>query len=284
MTFEICPLSDVIGAEVVGLDVSRPLDNDTFAKVHRAHLDHLVLVFRDQTLSPQQQINFSKLFGPLDRHPADDAVVPGYPDILIVSTKRKNGDYVGVPDGGPMWHSDLAYKKKTALGSMLYGIDIPDKGGNTGFANMYKAYDALPKELKDTIEGKRGFYLAGRSNAERSFKRGLSQEQIDKTPGNMHPIIRTHPETGKKCIFANPQHTLAIEGMVEEESTEILSAIFKHSAQDEFVYSHQWRKGDLTFWDNRCAQHIADHTRLDDPTYIRHMHRTTIEGDAPFYV
>ena len=283
MAIEIQPLSSALGAEIIGLDISKPLDPETFAKVHQAHLDHLVVIFRGQDLTPQQQINFSKCFGPLDRHPADDAVVPEYPDILVVSTKRENGEYIGVPDGGPMWHSDLAYKEKTALGSMLYGIEIPEQGGNTGFANMYKAYDALPKHLKDAVEGKRGFYLAGRSNAALTFKRCLSQEQIDRTPGHLHPIIRTHPETGKKCIFANPQHTLAIEDMDEKESTEVLSAIFEHSTQEAFVYYHQWRKGDLTFWDNRCAQHIADHTRLDDPTYIRHMHRTTIEGDAPFY-
>ena len=283
MTFEVLPLSDVLGAEVIGLDVSKPLDDDTFSTIHQAHLNHFVLVFRDQNLTPQQQINFSKRFGPLDRHPADDAVVPDYPDILIVSTKRENGEYIGVPDGGPMWHSDLAYKEKTALGSMLYGIEIPEKGGNTGFANMYKAYEALPKTLKDAIEGRRGFYLAGRSNAERSFKKALNQAQKDNTPGNVHPLIRVHPETGRKSIFANPQHTLAIEGLDEKESTEVLTALFEHCAQEEFVYRHRWRVGDLTFWDNRCTQHIADHTRLDDPAYIRHMHRTTIAGDAPYY-
>ena len=265
MTFEVRPLSDVLGAEVIGLDVSKSLDDETFSIIHQAHLDHLVLVFRDQHLTPQQQIEFSECFGPLDHHPADDAVLPEYPDILVVSTKRENGKYVGLPDGGPMWHSDLAYKKETALGSMLYGIEIPDKGGNTGFANMYKAYEALPKHLKDAVEGKRGLYLAGRSNAERSFKRAMSQAQIDKTPGHVHPLIRTHPETGRQCVFANPQHTLAIEDMDETESTAVLSALFEHNAQEKFVYRHQWRVGDLTFWDNRCAQHIADHTRLDDP-------------------
>ncbi len=279
MSFEIRPLSDALGAEVLGLDLREPLDDETFAAVHRAHLAHLVLVFRDQQLTPQQQIDFSKRFGPLDQHPADDAVLPDYPDILVVSTKRKDGKYIGLPDGGPMWHSDLAYKPRPALGSMLYALEIPDAGGNTGFANMYKAYDALPQDLKDAVEGKRAVFIAGRNNAQRPFKKLLSQAQRDKTPATAHPIVRTHPETGRKLIFANPQHSVAIEGMDEGKSAEILAALFEHSTQPDFVYSHVWRVGDLTFWDNRCVQHIADHTRLDDPSYIRHMHRTTIQGE-----
>lgn len=282
MTLDIRPLSDALGAEVIGLDLSKPLDDDTFAKVHRAHLDHHVLVFRDQTLPPQAQIDFSKRFGPLDFHPADDAVLDGFPEMLIVSTKRENGKYIGLPDAGPMWHSDLAYKKKTALGTMLYAVEIPDRGGDTGFANMHKAYELLPAALKAAVEGKRGVFLAGRNNTKRSFKRPLNQEQKDRTPPAVHPIVRTHPETGRKSIFANPQHTIAIEGMDEAESDRILSDLFEHCARPEFAYHHNWRVGDLTFWDNRSVLHIADHSRLDDPTYIRHLHRTTIEGDAPF--
>ena len=169
MPLEIRPLSDALGAEVIGLDLAGPLDDDTFAEVHRAHLEHLVLVFRDQRLTPQQQIDFSKRFGPLDQHPADDAVLEGFPEILVVSTKRENGDYIGLPDGGPMWHSDLAYRKRTALGTMLYGLEIPESGGDTGFANMYTAYETLPAGLKNAVEGKRGVFLAGRNNPKQSF-------------------------------------------------------------------------------------------------------------------
>lgn len=283
MTFKVHPVSGALGAEIIGLDLSRPIDGETFEKVHRLHLDHLVLVFRDQHLTPQQQVGFSKRFGPLDQHPADDAVLDGYPEVLVLSTKREDGKYVGLPDGGPMWHSDLAYKERTALGTMLYGIEIPESGGDTGFANMYKAYDALPRSLAKAIEGKRGVFLAGRNNAKRAFRKTLSQTQKDKTPAVTHPIIRTHPETGRESIFANPQHTIAIEGMSEEESGKILNELFEHSTQPEFVYRHKWRAGDLTFWDNRCVLHIADHSRLDDPTYIRHLHRTTIQGDVPYW-
>ncbi len=282
MIFDIHPLSDALGAEVIGLDLSEPLDDESFARVHRAHLEHHVLVFRDQTLSPQAQIGFSKRFGPLDQHPADDATLDGFPEILMVSTKRENGKYIGLPDAGPMWHSDLAYKKKTALGTMLYAVEVPTEGGDTGFANMHAAYDTLPPALKAAVEGKRGVFLAGRNNAKRSFKRRLNQEQKSKTPPVTHPIIRTHPETGRKSVFANPQHTIAIDGMDEAASDRILSDLFAHCARPEFVYRHKWRVGDLTFWDNRSVLHIADQSRLDDPGYIRHLHRTTIEGDAPF--
>jgi taurine dioxygenase len=279
---EIRPLSDTLGAEVIGIDLAQPLDDDSFAKVHRAHLDHLVVVFRDQHLSPDDQIAFSKRFGPLISHPADDATLAGFPDILVVSTKKENGQYIGLPDGGPMWHSDLAYVEKPSLGSMLYALEIPERGGNTGFANMYTAYETLPGELKRAIEGRQAVNLAGRSNAKRDFRRALNQAQRDKFPAVIHPLVRTHPETGRKCIFANPQHTLEIVGIAADESDAILERLFAHITQDEFTYFHRWRPHDLVFWDNRCALHIADLTRLDDPSYIRHMHRTTIEGDRPF--
>ena len=282
MSFTLNPLSEALGAEIIGLDLSQPLDKPTFDAVHRAHLDYLVLVFREQVLTPAQHIAFSQRFGPLDIHPADDAVLAEHPEILLVSTRRENGRYIGLPDGGPKWHSDISYREKPSLGSMLYGIEIPEEGGNTGFANMYKAYEALPADLAQAIEGKRGVFLAGRNNAKQTFRRTLNNAQKAKTPPVSHPLIRTHPETGRKSVFANEQHTIAIEGLPEDVSDAILSELFAHCARPEFTYFHDWRPGDLTFWDNRCVLHIADLTRLDDPAYLRHMHRTTIQGDAPF--
>lgn len=267
LTFQIRPLSDALGAEVVGLDVSRPLDEATFATLQQAYLDHLVLVFRNQQLTPQQHINFSKCFGPLDAHPSQgDAHESGFPEILVISTKQENGKDIGVRNAGPMWHSDLAYRDRPALGSMLYAVELPDSGGDTGFANMVKAYAALPKRLKMEIEGKYALFCSTRNPS-------LSA---------LHPIARTHPETGRKSIFVNPQLTKGIDGMDPTESAEILDELYEHCKNPDFIYWHKWRTGDLTFWDNRCVLHIADHTRLNDPTYIRHMHRTTIAGDVPF--
>jgi taurine dioxygenase len=265
MSLQIHPLSDALGAEVIGFDAAQPLDEESFAVIHEAHLEHLVLVFRDQNLTPRQQIDFSKRFGPLDAHPSQsDAHLEGYPDILVISTKRENGKDVGIRNAGPMWHSDLAYRERPSLGSMLYAVELPDSGGDTGFANMYKAYEALPARLKEAVESKCAHFHSTRSN-------------IDA----LHPIIRTHPETGRKSIFVNPQLTRGIEGMGKAASDALLTEIYAHNARLEFIYRHKWRPGDLAFWDNRCVQHIADHTRIDDPRYTRHMHRTTIAGDVP---
>jgi taurine dioxygenase len=267
MSFQIRPLSDALGAEILGLDVSRPLDEATFATLHQAHLDHMVLVFRDQRLTPQQQIDFSKYFGPLDAHPSQgNAHAPAFPDILVISTKQVNGKDIGVRNAGPMWHSDLAYRERPALGSMLYAVELPDSGGDTGYANMVKAYDALPKHLKQAIAGKRALFCSTRNPSLKA----------------LHPIARIHPETGRKSIFVNPQLTDSIDGMAPTESADLLAELYEHCKHPEFIYWHKWRPGDLTFWDNRCVLHIADHTRLNDPTYIRHMHRTTIAGDVPF--
>jgi len=267
MRFEIRPLPEALGAEVIGLDASRPIDDAAFARVHRAHLDHQVLVFRGQRLTPRQQIDFSKRFGPLDAHPSQgDAHLAGYPDILVISTKKENGKDVGVRNAGPMWHSDLAYREQPALGSMLYAVELPDRGGDTGFANMVMAYERLPERLKAAVGDRRALF---------SSTRNLSLFAH-------HPVFRTHPETGRKSIFVNPQLTKGIDGLDEASSRALLSELYAHCQKPEFIYWHKWRPGDLVFWDNRCVLHIADHTRLDDPTYIRHMHRTTIAGDTPF--
>lgn len=265
MSIDIRPLSDALGAEIRGLDLAQPIEDPTFAAIHRAHLEHLVLVFRDQSLTPAQQIAFSKRFGPLDAHPAQgSAHHPDYPEILVVSTKTENGKDIGLRNAGPQWHSDLCYRTRPALGSILYAIELPDRGGNTGFANMYKAYDALPRRLKESLDGKRAIFTSKREGTNVS-----------------HPAIRTHPETGRKSIFVNPQLTTGIEGMNKADAMDLLAEVYAHCAEERFLYHHRWRPGDLAFWDNRCVLHIADHSRLDDPSYNRHMHRTTIAGDVP---
>lgn len=267
MPITIRPLSDALGAEVIGFDASRPISAAEFARIHQAHLDHHVLVFRDQHLMPQQQIDFSRRFGPLDEHPSQgDAHLAGYPDILVISTKKENGKDVGIRNAGPMWHSDLAYRQQPSLGSMLYALELPDSGGDTGFANMVKAYEQLPARLKDAVGDRRALF---------SSTRNLSLIAH-------HPVFRTHPETGRKSIFVNPQLTKSIDGMPAAESKALLDEIYAFCQQPAFIYWHRWQPADMVFWDNRCVLHIADHTRLDDPTYIRHMHRTTIAGDTPF--
>ena len=267
MSFEIRPLSDALGAEGIGIDLTQPIDDAAFTVLHKAHLNYQVLVFREQQLTPQQQIDFSVRFGPLDKHPSQGkAHLEGYPDILVVSTKTENGKDVGIRNAGPAWHSDLAYMEQPALGSMLYALELPDSGGNTGFANMYAACEALPKDLREAVEKRRALFCSTRNKELKA----------------LHPILRTHPETGRKSIFVNPQLTHRINDMADDESDALLAEIYDHCRKPNFIYWHRWQPGDLTFWDNRCVLHIADHKRLDDPNYIRHMHRTTIAGDTPF--
>lgn len=160
MSFEIRPLSDALGAEVIGIDVTQPINDAAFTLLHKAHLNYQVLVFREQHLTPQQQIDFSVRFGPLDKHPSQDAAhLEGYPDILVVSTKTENGKDVGIRNAGPAWHSDLAYMEQPALGSMLYALELPDSGGNTGFANMYAACEALPEHMKEAVKKGGRFFV-----------------------------------------------------------------------------------------------------------------------------
>jgi len=280
MTLDIRPFSDPLGAEIIGLDLSQPIDDATFGAVHQAHLDHLVIVFRDQNLSPQQQCDFAERFGPLIEFPATHLAVPGHPCVTMISTKREKGAFIGLPDAGVMWHSDQSFTEKPSLGSMLFALEVPDEGGDTGFANLYAAHDALPADLRRAIKDRTAVFFTGRLRKDRPDSGQYKDEQRYRPPVS-HPVIRTHPETGRKSIFANQQHTIAINGLPEDEGREILDRLVAHCTQDEFVYHHRWRTGDLTFWDNRCTVHKADLSRMDDATYIRHMHRTMIHGDVP---
>ncbi len=280
--FELRPLSEALGAEIVGLDLAQPLDEATFEAVHKAHLDHMALVFRDQHLSPAQHIAFSRRFGDLVGHVFDQFLLPGYPEILKISNKKKeDGEFDGLPQAGRRWHSDLAYAETPSLGSLLYALEIPPQGGDTLFNNMYAAYEALPSETKARIDGREGEFLLGSAQtfyteAERPT---LSPEQLAKVPPVRHPIVRTHPETGRKALFVGPAHTVRILDMDDSESRSLLSELTEHCIQPEFVYRHKWRLHDLVFWDNRCCMHIAE---PPPPEFARHMHRTTVVGDRPY--
>ena len=275
MNFNIHPLSNILGAEIIGLDLSVPLDGETFKKVHQAHLDFLVIVFREQNLSPQGQTDFAQRFGPLIEYSLSQAAVPGHPFVTMISTKREKGEFIGVPDAGPMWHSDHCYRERPALGTMLHALELPDTGGDTSFANLYEAYTTLPGDLCRVVEGRLGIFMNSRLQTEQLMTGKLLEAQ-------RHPLIRTHPESGHKSVFVSPQQTVAIDGLSQEEGQKVLECLFTHCFQDKFVYVHEWQPGDLVFWDNRCTAHKADLSRVDDPTYVRHLHRTMIEGDKPF--
>jgi len=279
---EIRPLSDALGAEVIDLDLGAPMSDATFETVHRAFLDHCLLVFRDQDLTPDRQVAFSARFGPLTEHVIDQFLLPGYPQILRISNKKDAaGNNVGLVDAGRYWHSDLSYAEIQSLGSMLYSLEIPPagKGGDTLFANLRGAYEALPASTKARLDGLKAVYMTSRQRFKEDNRIQLNERQAAATPAVTHPVVRTHPESGRKALFVNPGHTDHIVGMDPAESRALLDELFAHATDDAFVYRHKWRLHDLVFWDNRCLMHIADPPL---PGYDRHMHRTTIEGDRPY--
>ncbi|SNS83573.1 taurine dioxygenase [Noviherbaspirillum humi] len=281
--FDIRPFDAALGAEVVGLDLSSPLNEQDFRRIHRAHLDHHVLVFRDQRITPQQQISFSRRFGPLQIHVLNQFGLQGHPEILVVSNIKENGRPIGLGDAGHYWHSDLSYKDLPSLGSMLHAQELPAIGGDTLFANMHAAWEALPAHLRKAVEGRKAEHSYLNKYAElqkRSpWRPNLTQAQIDQVKPVLHPVVRTHPETGRKALFVSEHFTTRIDGLPEAESRDILDQLFAHSVQPQFVYRHQWQPRDMVFWDNRSVMHLATGCPEDER---RKLYRTTIEGDAPF--
>jgi len=281
--FEIRPLGAALGAEVIGLDLDQPLSADDFRRIHRAHLDHHVVVFRDQRITPAQQIAFSRRFGPLQIHVLHQFQLADHPEILIVSNVLKDGKPIGLGDAGHFWHSDLSYKETPSLGSLLHAIELPAEGGDTLFANMHAAYDGLPAALKQKIEGLTAehTYLARYAELQKRspWRPNLTPEQIAQVKPVVHPVVRTHPETGRRALFVSEHFTTKIVGLPDDESRALLDELFAHSVRPEYVYRHQWREHDLVFWDNRSLLHLAAGT----PDHLRRvMFRTTIEGDTPF--
>jgi len=281
--FEIRPFDAALGAEVVGLDLNQPLSDEDFRRIHRAHLDHHVVVFRDQRITPDQQIAFSRRFGPLQIHVLNQFQLANHPEILIVSNVLKDGKPIGLGDAGHFWHSDLSYKEKPSLGSLLHAMELPAEGGDTLFANMHVAWDSLPAELQRKVEGLTAehTYLARYAELQKRspWRPNLTAEQIAQVRPVIQPVVRTHPETGRKALFVSEHFTTRIVGLPEDESRALLDTLFAHSVKPEHVYRHQWREHDLVFWDNRSLLHLAAGT----PDHLRRvMYRTTIEGDTPF--
>ncbi|MCM3605954.1 TauD/TfdA dioxygenase family protein [Cupriavidus pauculus] len=281
--FEIRPFDAALGAEVVGLDLNQPLSSADFQRIHRAHLDHHVVVFRDQRITPAQQVAFSRRFGPLQIHVLHQFQLANHPEILIVSNVVENGKPIGLGDAGHFWHSDLSYKEKPSLGSLLHAIELPAQGGDTLFANMHTAWETLPPALQRKVEGLRAehTYLARYAELQKRspWRPNLTPEQIAQVKPVVHPVVRTHPETGRKALFVSEHFTTRIIGLPDEESRALLDELFAHSVKPAHVYRHQWREHDLVFWDNRSLLHLAGGTPDD---LRRVMYRTTIEGDTPF--
>ena len=281
--FRIQPFDAPLGAEVVGLDLAQPLGDDDFAALHRSHLENHVLVFRDQRITPSQQVEFSRRFGPLQIHVLRQFQLPSDPEVLIISNIKQDGQPIGLGDAGNYWHSDLSYKAVPSLGSMLHAQELPAEGGDTLFANQHTAWEALPPHLQRAVEGVSAehSYLAKYAELQRRnpWRPNLTQAQVDEVVPAVHPIVRTHPETGRRALFVSEHFTTRIIGLPEIESRALLDELFDHSTRPEHIYRHQWQAGDMVFWDNRSVMHLAAGCPEDQR---RMLYRTTIEGNTPF--
>ena len=288
-----------LGAEISGVDLSRELDGDTFAQVAKAFFDNEVVVFRNQKLTPAQQIEFTRRFGPLEQHVRKESRLAGHPEILIISNVLdEKGEAIGSQDAGRFWHSDLSYKKEPSMLSALYALEVPEKDGrvlgDTSFASTTAAYEALPGDLKKRVDGLKNvhsyrYYRSKNIEAQNEERaRGgrviqehvLTEEQLRSVPDVETPLVRTHPVTKRKGLFVNEAHTSHIPGMPKDESEALLALLYRHITQPEFVYTHHWRAGDLLMWDNASVQHKA--TFDYDLPLRRLMHRTTVRGAAPY--
>jgi taurine dioxygenase len=282
--FEIRRFDAPVGAEVLGLDIGKPINAADFARLHRAHLDHHVLVFRDQRVTPEAHIAFSRRFGPLEIHVLHQFHLAGHPEILIVSNiKKPDGEPLGLGDAGAYWHSDLSYKPKPSLGSLLHAQELPSEGGDTLFADQHLAFEGLAPALQQRILPLKAehSYLAKYEElrAKNPWRPKLSQAQIDQVAPAVQPVVRTHPETGRKALFVSEHFTTRIVGLPQEEGDALLAELFAHSVKPEYVYRHRWAPHDLVSWDNRSLMHLAAGT----PDHLRRkLYRTTVEGDVPF--
>jgi len=281
--FEVRPFPAPVGAEILGLDISKPIGTEDFARIHKAHLDHHVLVFRNQQITPQEHIDFSRRFGPLEIHVLHQFQLKNHPEILIVSNIKENGEPIGLGDAGVYWHSDISYKPKPSLGSLLHAQELPSEGGDTLFADQHLAWESLSPELQQRILPLKAehSYLAKYEElrAKNPWRPKLSQAQIDQVAPAVQPVVRTHPETGRKALFVSEHFTTRIVGLPQAESDALLADLFAHSVKPEFVYRHKWEPHDLVFWDNRSLMHLAAGT----PDHLRRrLNRTTIVGDTPF--
>jgi taurine dioxygenase len=280
MKLDLRPLSDALGAEVRGLDLSQKLDGDTVAALRQAWLDHLILLFRGQELTEEQLVAATAHFGP----PGELARPEEYrtsgqkklhQTVMLISNVRENGVPIGaLPDGEMMFHHDMLHAEVPHNGTLLYACEIPSTGGNTLFANLYAAYDALPADVKAPLEGKRAFHHYNFGEQIKGDDKG-----VPAFGESRHPVFRTHPETGKKAIYVNRLMTEYVEGLPKDESDRLLARIFDHAEHPRFVYEHVWRVGDVMLWDNRCTMHA----RTDFPPERRLFWRTTVAGSGKPY-
>ncbi len=284
LDIEVVPLSRGCGAEIRGVDVTKPLSEQQIAAIKQAWQEHLVLVFRGQEITQEQQLRFANYFGDLGlrkRAPEKlkqrtEGVLQNDQRVMLVSNKTIDGEPIGSFGDGEMWyHIDSGYTPRPYRYTFLYAVELPSYGGNTLLSNMYKAYDAVPEELKNKLRGRKALHI---HEYKRSEKVDLDRD-ISGSPHHFHPVFITHPETGRKSLFVDRLMTQRIEGVSPEESDALLEQLYEIGERKEFVYEHVWKLGDFLMWDNRCTIHARTYFPKDEPRLLR---RCTVEGDLLF--
>lgn len=276
---EIRKIGEALGAEVSGVDLSQPIAAETFARIRAAWLEHMVLRFRGQKLTDPQLLAFSRQFGELDPpgpNPLGRPFLPDHPEMNVISNVKEGGVPIGgLGDGEAIWHADMTYIERPPMAAILYAIEIPPAGGDTYWANMVLAYETLPAELKARIEGREAVHDATYNSAG-TLRKGYKQVIDPRTaPGARHPLVRMHPESGRRCLFLGRRRNSYIVGLELHESERLLDELWRHATQPQFTMRQQWRVGDVMVWDNRCTLHRRDGF---DPAARRLLHRTQIRA------
>ena len=270
---EVRPIAGALGAEIEGVNIARPLEGEVVTEIRQAFLDHLVIFFRSQTLTPRQQVAFAQQFG----QPMEYPQLKGLPECPLITPVIKL-EHERVNFGG-VWHSDTAYLEQPPMASMLYALETPPCGGDTLFANQYLAYESLSEGLKRILDGLVGINTSTKAEVSKTREDRLRDAGVElKVLLGEHPVVRTHPETGRKALYVNVAHTAQFNGFTEEESAALLEYLFTHQVKPEFTCRFRWEPGSLAFWDNRCAQHNPVN---DYHGYRRVMHRVTLAGGTP---
>ncbi len=266
----IRPSSGALGAEISGVDLSCPLDDDVFAEIQQAFYDHQVIFFRDQTISPADQMTFTERFGPVEPHPLGIRGLDDHSQIMVL----ENGPGRLSPRND-FWHSDISFAEKPPALSMLNSIKATEGRADTMFCNMYAAYEELSERLRAILDD-----LDAVHDADQLVNEVPSRVQAREVPpGVVHPVVRTHPGSGRRALFINPYYTSHFVGMTREESRPLLQFLYDQATRHESIYRHTWRVGDVLMWDNRCTMHYA--VRDYDDSLTRYLHRTTAAGDRP---
>lgn len=271
----VMPIAGALGAEIGGVDLSQPLDVETTGAIRQALLDHLVVFFRDQDLTPAQYMAVAEKFGTPVEYPLIKGI-DGYPFIIeIVKEANQTVNFGGI------WHADTTYLEVPAMGAMLHALEVPPHGGDTMWANQYMAYETLSDPLRRFLDGLTVVNTSAKADVSKT-REDMIEQDGSATPRpehvSEHPAVRTHPETGRRSVYVNIAHSSHFKGMTEEESAPILEYLYRHQVRPEFTCRFQWRKGSLAFWDNRCTQHNPIN---DYHGHRRVMRRISLQGDRP---